>query len=213
LAHAIGSENRPAWEGPLSRKTEHDRTFRDEALPWLDAVYRYALRLSADPDAASDLTQETFLRAYRSWSSYETGTSVRSWLFAICRNVFLRGEERRKTHRKAMVVLREPDPRGVSHETLVLMSGDACDPEGAFWRSQLDTEVLRALEELPPEYSEAVTLADIEGFKLAEIAEILGVPLGTIKSRVFRARRILQKKLYDYAVESGIIRPRRAPPE
>lgn len=171
----------------------------------MDAVYRFALRLARDPDRAQDLTQDTFLRAYRNRDKYEPGTQIKSWLFTICRNLFLRGEERSRRHDEIVADIAEEDPRQISREFTVFMAARDRDPEGAFWRQVVDAEVLSAIDELPDEFRDAVVLSDLEDLSYAEISSILGVPVGTVKSRLFRGRRILQERLYEYAVAEGII--------
>jgi RNA polymerase sigma-70 factor, ECF subfamily len=192
--------------------TQVDRTFHEEILPELDAVYRFALRLARAPDRAEDLTQETFLRAYRNRAGYSAGTRARSWLFTICRNLFLRGEERHRRHSEVLGEVADEDPRRISREATVFMDARARDPEGAFWNRIVDDEILRAIDRLPTEFQEAVVLSDLEELSYEGIAEILGLPLGTVKSRLFRGRRMLQKELYAYAVEEGIIPPGPASP-
>jgi RNA polymerase sigma-70 factor (ECF subfamily) len=183
--------------------------FAEEALPWLDAVYRFALRLTGGNRAeADDLTQETFLRAYRHWDTYERGTSARSWLFTICRNAYLRQRERQA---------RRPETLETDLDYAVEALGaaeiyrdiSAADPERQFFDSFIDDEIQVAVESLPDEFREAVVLSDVEGLNYAEIAQVLGVPMGTVKSRLYRGRRQLERKLYDYAVEMGYIRRRR----
>ncbi|CAN5642432.1 sigma-70 family RNA polymerase sigma factor [soil metagenome] len=196
----------PVLPPPLPR----DRTFAEEALPEMDAVYRFALRLSGERDPAEDLVQETFIRAYRSWDSYSPGTRVRSWLFTICRNVFLRREQRMKRHRHIVGQVADEDPARISREATVYVSARNHDPEGAFWSQVVDEEILEAIRDLPPEFREALILADMEDLPYAEIAEVLGIARGTVKSRVFRARRILQERLYEYAVSQGIVVPKDA---
>ncbi len=182
-----------------------DRTFSEEALPQLDAVYRFALRLTQDPDGASDLTQDTFVRAYQNWDRYTPGTKAKSWLFTICRNLFLRREERSRRHEEIVTAVADEDPRSISREATVFLAVKDRDPEGAFWDGIVDEEVLRAIQDLPAEFRHAVVLSDLEDLSYAEIAEVMAVPVGTVKSRLFRGRRILQEKLHDYAVSEGII--------
>lgn len=182
-----------------------DGSFQDEALPQMDAVYRFALSLARDPDRAQDLTQETFLRAYRNWDKYTPGTRVKSWLFTICRNHFLQREERTRRHDEIVADAAEEDPKRISREATVFLAARGRDPEGEFWSRIVDDEVLRAIEALPDDFRDAVLLSDLEGLPYQEVAEILDVPAGTVKSRLFRGRRRLQRELYDYAVEQGII--------
>jgi RNA polymerase sigma-70 factor, ECF subfamily len=183
--------------------------FEAEALPWLDAVYRFALRLTAGRESeAEDLTQETFLRAYRSWETYQSGTNARSWLFTICRNVFLRQQQLRARLPETSDADIDADLEALAaidvfHET-------AYDPEQRFFDGVVDQEVIRALDSLPPDFREAVAMSDVEGMGYNEIAEVLGVPKGTVKSRIFRGRRLLQQILRAYAQEMGYIRRPRA---
>lgn len=182
--------------------------FEEEAVPHLDAVYRFALRLSGAPDQAEDLVQETFLRAYRSWDQYTKGTRAKSWLFTICRNVFLRGRERGQRHDEIVSESADRTGPGPNAVNPVWVSVLGVDPEGDFFESLLDDQVVDAIESLPEEYRTAVVLSDLEGLPYAEIAELMEVPVGTVKSRLFRGRRQLQKKLYEYAVEMGYIATR-----
>jgi len=188
--------------------------FEAEALPQLDAVYRFALRLSGSPAAAEDLVQETYLRAWRSWEQYTRGTRVKSWLFTICRNVFLRTEERGRRHAD---IVETESARGTAQGAAsvvnpVWISTLGRDPEADFFDSIVDEEVLQAIDDLPEEYRSAVVLSDLEGLTYEEMAKTLGVPAGTVKSRLFRGRRQLQKVLYEYAVEQGYISKRTRDP-
>jgi len=179
--------------------------FQKEALPHMDAVYRFALRLSGTRDRAEDLVQETFLRAFRSWGQYTPGTQCKSWLFTICRNVFLRQEERGQRFDEILSenLDRSSGPFDVVNPVWV-KAVDA-DPEGDFFRSIVDEEVFSRIQELPEDFRTVVVLSDLEGFSYQEIAEMTEVPVGTVKSRLFRGRRILQKALYEYAVSMGYI--------
>lgn len=188
-------------------------SFQEEALPHLDAVYRFALRLAGSPDAAEDLVQETFLRGFRAWDQYTPGTQCKSWLFTICRNVFLRQRERGQRHdeivQKNVASGGGISGTGVSVVNPVWQASQDLDPEGEFFSSIVDAEILEAIDGLPEEYRTAVVLSDLEGLPYAEIAELMEVPVGTVKSRLFRGRRQLQQKLYEYAVEQGYISPER----
>ena len=182
-----------------------DAAFHGEAIPQMDAVYRFALRLTGDPDSASDLTQDTFLRAYQNWDRYTPGTKAKSWLFTICRNLFLRRQERARRHDEIVTTMAEEDPRNISRESTVFLAVKDRDPEGAFWADVIDEEVHAAIDALPLEFRDAVVLSDLEGLSYAEIAEVMQVPVGTVKSRLFRGRRILQQQLFEYAVSEGIV--------
>lgn len=182
-------------------------TFEQEALPHLDAVYRFALRLTGSPSEAEDLVQDTFLRAYRAWDQYTLGTKAKSWLFTICRNTFLRGREResRRDELVSEAARSNPDRETVVNETPLFAGKAEYDPEGDFFRGLVDDRILEAIDGLPTDFREAVVLSDLQGMNYQEIAEVLDVPLGTVKSRLFRGRRLLQEVLYEYALESGFL--------
>jgi RNA polymerase sigma-70 factor (ECF subfamily) len=182
--------------------------FTEEALPQLDSVYRFALRLAAGREAeAEDLVQDTFLRAYRSWDTFRPGSNARAWLLTICRNVFLRGEERRGRRPEVTESQIDADVEALA-ATAAFSEVEAADPERAFFDSFVDEEVMRALDALPAPFREAVVLSDLEGLSYPEVAEVLDLPVGTVKSRLFRGRRLLQQALYGYALEMGYVRPK-----
>jgi len=189
----------------VDESTRPGTTFEAEALPCLDAVYRFALRLTGSEVEAEDLTQETFLKAHRAWSQYTAGTHVKSWLFTICRNAFLRDRDRSRRHREIVV---EQSGRSAPGETVqpVWATGGAA-PDAALFDGLVDRAVLDEISRLDEDFRVPLLLSDVEGLRYAEIAEILEVPVGTVKSRLFRARRRLQEALYEYAVESGFLRP------
>lgn len=171
----------------------------------MDAVFRFAVRLCRSQAEAEDLVQETFLRAYRAWDQYIPGTRCKSWLLTICRNVFLRSRERRQRHEE--ILTREVVFDEDSQELLnpIWSALPPSDPEGRFFGELIDQTVLDAIDQLPEEYRSALILSDIEGLSYAEIVDVMEVPVGTVKSRLFRARRLLQKELFEYAVEMGYL--------
>jgi len=179
------------------------REFEREALPHLDVVYRVALRLAGDETQAEDLTQETMFKAYQSWHQYRTGTNARAWLLTILRHTFI-NQYRRERNRAATVDVNEVESFTVFDELQEI------DPEGRFYDQIVDDEVLRAIDALPDDFRETLTLSDIEGLSYAEIAQITEVPIGTVKSRLFRARQTLQRVLRDYAVEMGYVKRSKA---
>ncbi len=183
-------------------------TFRQEALPHLDAVYRFALRLTGSEAEAEDLVQETFLRAFRAWDQYTLGTNAKSWLFTICRNTFLRGRERdTRRHELVTEAARSESQAGDDVFESPIFTGRAdYDPEGDFFRKLVDREILDAIDGLPDDFREAVVLSDLQGLNYQEIAHVLEVPLGTVKSRLFRGRKLLQKRLYHYALDTGFLK-------
>ena len=191
---------RPATPtGDPRDRAERRKQFEAEALVHLDALYSFALKLTHSPDEAEDLVSETILRALDRWEQYQLGTNVRAWLFTILYHAFVS----RKRRVDAREVQLSDDENGWSAYEAV---GEA-DPEGRFYDSFVDEEITRAIDELPEDYRTVVVLSDVHGLRYAEIAEILGIPEGTVKSRLFRGRRILQKKLVNYAIEMGYLKP------
>lgn len=198
--------DRAAEESRQASSEEEKRSsFEREALPHVDAVYRFALRLTGSADAAEDLVQETYFRGFRSWDQYTIGTRCKSWLFTICRNVYLRQRERKKRHDEILTEQATQSPARLSRENPVFAATKDEDPEGDFFRGIVDEEILLAIDELQEEYRTAVVLSDLHGLSYQEIAEVMEVPVGTVKSRLFRGRRQLQKKLYEYATSMGYL--------
>ncbi|MFQ5679020.1 MAG: sigma-70 family RNA polymerase sigma factor [Gemmatimonadota bacterium] len=178
-----------------SKKAE----FEAEAMVHLDALYGLALRLTGGNEArAEDLVQEAVLKAYRAWDDFELGTNCRAWLMTILRNTFI-NEFRRAQRRPSAVDYDDVAERSI-FETL-----REEDPEGQFFQRIIDDEVIRAIDELPDEFRITVVLSDLEGLSYQEISEIMEIPVGTVKSRLFRARKRLQERLYAYAREMGYL--------
>ena len=185
-------------------KRESDLRFEREALPWMDDVYRFARSMTRDEADADDLVQETYLRAYRAWHTFEPGSDCRRWLFTICRNVFLRTREREARRvdtggddavLETMAAVREASP-------FAQQNADAI-----FSRIDLVPAIRKALGTLPDAFRSAVVLVDVEGQSYDEAATVLGVPIGTVRSRLFRGRRLLQQQLLTYAKDAGISVP------
>ena len=174
-------------------------SFEKEALVHLDVLYRVALRLTANPSDADDLVQETMLKAYRAWDQYQQGTNAKAWLLTILRHAFI-NEYRRRVRHPETVDVDAIEPFAVFPDV------QDEDPQGAFFDKIVDDQVLKAIDQLPVVFRETLVLSDVEGMSYQEIADILKVPVGTVKSRLFRARHLLQAKLYDYAVEMGYIK-------
>ena len=205
-----GAVSRDSGNVPGSGADERRASFEREALPHLDAVYRFALRLAGSPDAAEDLVQETYFRGFRAWDQYTVGTRCKSWLFTICRNVYLRQRERKKRHDEILTEQAQETPARLSRENPVFAATQDQDPEGDFFRSIVDEEVLQAIDDLQEEYRTAVVLSDLQGLSYQEIADVMEVPVGTVKSRLFRGRRQLQQRLLHYAQSEGYIRVARS---
>lgn len=165
---------------------------RAEALTHLDGLYNLARWLVRDPAEAEDLVQETFLRALRGFHQFRAGTNLRAWLFQILRNTFF--TQYRKRGREPEAV--DPDVL----DTLAIRLGPASEAGSLSGASSgtLSVDLRAALEQLPDDYRAVVVLADVEDFTMTEVADIMGCPVGTVKSRLFRARAILQELLRDY---------------
>lgn len=176
------------------------RTFTREALPYLDVLYRVAVRLEREDASAEDLVQETMLKAFRSWHLYEPGTNVRAWLVTILRNTFYTLHARRQRLGHTVDI-------GEIEEFTLFDRIQEDDPEGRFFEYMVDDEVMQAVDALPEPFREVVVLNNLEGFRYEEIAKIVGVPVGTVKSRMSRGRRLLRKTLYTYAVTTGYLTP------
>jgi len=173
--------------------------FDAEAMRHLDALYAFALKLTRARDEAEDLVSDTMLRAIQRWEQYRLGTNIRAWLFTILYHAFV--------SRKRRVDAREVQPLEDEEGRMVFEAVGETDPEGTFYDSFLDEEIVGAIQALPDEYRLAVVMSDLHGLKYAEIAGVLGVPEGTVKSRLFRGRRILQGQLRGYAEEMGYLTP------
>lgn len=177
--------------------------FEEIAMPHADAMYGAALRMTRDPAAAEDLVQEALLRAYRFWHRFEKGTNIKAWLFRILTNTFINRYRKKQTEQTVMDD-REIDDllnRYADERTTQLPP----DTRDEFLKHVLGDDVMAALDELPFEFRMAVLLADMHDFSYKEIAEVLDCPVGTVMSRLHRARKMLQVKLFDYAVQRGVI--------
>jgi len=180
--------------------TEAD--FRAEALRWLPNVSRYARLLTRDPSDADDLTQETFLRAYNSWTTFRPGSDCRKWLFTICRHVFLRREQREAR----AVSVEDPDAEIQGTARLYWEAAES-GLANLFDRIDLGPAIERELRGLPSEYRDVVIMVDVEDCTYADASVALGIPVGTVRSRLFRARRLLQQALVDHARDIGLDTP------
>jgi RNA polymerase sigma-70 factor (ECF subfamily) len=177
-----------------------DKTrFADQAMPFMDALYTAAMRLTHNAADAEDLVQETYLKAYRAYESFEEGTNLRAWLYRILTNTFINNYRSKK---------RRPDESDIEEvEDLYLYrrlggleaaaAGRSAEDELLDWFT--DAEVKQAVEALPEQFRMAVLLSDVEGFSYKEIAEILDIPIGTVMSRLHRGRKALQRQLYEFA--------------
>lgn len=178
---------------------EKKAQFETEALVHLDSLYGLALRLTGGDSArAEDLLQEALLKAYRSWDDFQLGTNCRAWLMTILRNSFI-NDFRRERRRPHAVEFDEVAERSVFEEVKDV------DPAGGFFDRIIDEEVIAAIDSLPDDFRIPIVLSDLEGLSYQEVAEVMGIPVGTVKSRLFRARKRLQRQLHSYALEMGYI--------
>jgi len=180
--------------------------FQDAELPYRDPLFKTALRLTRSAEDAEDLLQETFLKAYRHYASFQPGTNLKAWLFKILKNTFI-NEYRRRKQLPAQVDFAELEE---TFESAVI-STDANatrTPESELMESTLDFEVKGALVALPHNYKVVVLLADIEGYAYKEIADILAIPVGTVMSRLYRGRRLLEKALLSFGVRYNYLHQR-----
>ena len=181
-----------------TEKAARDRSFEAEALPWLDDVYRFALSLTKDPVDADDVVQDTFLRAYKSWHTYVPGSDCRRWLFTICRNVFLRSLERRSP-------TLDIEADGEAPSTPIVHDGTRDATDDLLSRVDLGPAIERALARLPEPFQSTLVLVDVEDKPYETAATILGIPVGTVRSRLFRGRRLMQEMLRAYARDAGFV--------
>jgi len=177
------------------------KEFELEALPHLDALYNFALRMTGDGDDANDLVQDTFLKAFRFFDKFEKGTNCKAWLFRIMKNTFI------NTYRKKS---KEPDKVDYEdvenfYQNVKPSSTDSTHLEKEIYDNLFDDDISLALASLPDDFKTVIILSDIEGFTYDEIADFIDCPVGTVRSRLHRARKMLFAKLYKYANEKGYV--------
>src|SRR5688572_16223065 len=189
----------------LARRREARTEFEAAALVHLDALYGAAYRLARNPRDAEDLVQDTLLRAYRFWETFEKDSNCKAWLLRILTNTFINEYQRKKRSREVIdAAAAEQDATdGVLHH---VGADTQKSPERLLLDRSVSDDVQRALEALPDDFRTAVVLCDIEGLSYKEIAEIMECPVGTVMSRLFRGRRLLQTALREFAVASGYVR-------
>jgi RNA polymerase sigma-70 factor, ECF subfamily len=177
--------------------------FEREALKHLDALYGAALRLTRTPADAEDLVQDAFVKAYRFYDRFEPGTNMKAWLFRILTNTFI-NKYRRNSREKKVLEGRDAEPVGDGVMSRAAMRA-LTDPVSEAQRRLITAEIQEALESLPEEYRLMIVLADVEELSYKEIADVVGCPIGTVMSRLHRARKRMQKRLVSQAVQLGII--------
>ncbi len=183
------------------------------AMEYMPSLYSAASRLTHNASDSEDLVQETYLKAYRSFATFEEGTNLKAWLYRILTNTFInnyRAKQRRVDEQDLGDLEDMYLYKNLGSFESALASRSA---EDNLLDSLTDDEVKQALAELPESFRLPVYLADVEEFSYKEIAEMLNVPIGTVMSRLHRGRKALQKRLYDYATSEGLIRPTDREPE
>jgi len=192
-------KERAEVERILARDPALDDLFEAEMIPHHKALYRFAYKLTGDEDEANDLVQDTYLKAYRFIGSYEEGSNAKAWLFRILKNSFI------NNYRK-----QSKEPNKVDYEeaenflnTGISSYRETIDGRDKMFRSMVGDEVTRALNALPVDFRTVIILCDIEEFTYEEIAKIVDIPIGTVRSRLHRARKMLREMLTIYATEMG----------
>ncbi len=178
--------------------------FDAKTMPYVDSLYNTAYRMTGNSQDAEDLVQETFFKAYKYYDKFEEGTNLKAWLFKILKNTFINNYRKKKLEPKSVEFseIEESFERIVRHDP----DDQPLDPETQYLSNVMDEGVKKALEALPHDYRMVVLLADLEDFSYKEIAEILDCPVGTVMSRLYRGRKLLEKALMRYAKSHGYIR-------
>ncbi len=181
---------------------QNHKEFEQLTMPHADALLRTAVRMTRNPSDAEDLVQETYLKAYRFFDRFERGTNIRAWLFKIMTNLFI-NSYRDKAKRPEETSFDEMEDFSLYSKMAADTQKDGTNPEKELFDKLYGDEVQKALDRLPEEFKMVVMLNFVEGFSYQEIAEILGIELGTVKSRLHRGRKLLQKSLWEFAKKSG----------
>ncbi len=181
-----------------SEKEKND-IFNDEFLPHLNSMYNFGYRLTLDRDDAKDLVQDTYLKAYRFTDSFQKGTNAKAWLFRILKNSFI-NDYRKKSKEPAKVDYQEVETYYNSEDVDRQITPDL---RVESLSNMIGDEISNALNSLDVDFRTVIILCDLEGFKYEEMAKILDIPIGTVRSRLHRARALLKDKLSEYAKEMG----------
>jgi RNA polymerase sigma-70 factor (ECF subfamily) len=184
-----------------TKRTEFER----QALAHLDALYGAAYRLTRNPRDAEDLVQDSLLRAYRFWDSFQQDSNCKAWLLRIVTNTFINEYQRKKRSREVL----DAATAEQSATDGVLVQATAFDkqsPQQVLLQHSVSDDVQRALDSLPDDFRTAVILCDMQGLSYKEIAEIMECPVGTVMSRLFRGRKLLAAALRDFAVSEGYVK-------
>ena len=185
----------------LTIRPKNYTEFNSLVLPFQDALYNFALKMTKDEDDAKDLLQETLLKAYRFFDKFEKGTNIKAWLFMILKNTFI------NMYRKSSRTPLQVDYEDVQnfYENIKANEVSMTHSEEDAFSKTMDDEVTNAISSLQEDYRTVIILSDIEGYSYEEIAEFIDTPVGTVRSRLHRARKMLYSKLYDYAKVRGYV--------
>jgi len=184
---------------PEVNKVQKDGQFEKEFMPLINSLYNFAYRLTLDEDDANDLVQETYMKAYRFFDSYEQGTNAKAWLFRILKNSFI-NDFRKKSKQPSKVDYNEVESFYNSDEVDEKITTDLRIDTV---QDMIGDEVATALNALAVDFRTIIILCDLEGFTYEEMAKILDIPIGTVRSRLHRARNLLKEKLKKYASTMG----------
>ena len=193
----------------MREENKRRKEFEDIAMEHLDSLFSMAIRLVFNKEAAEDLVQETYLKAYRFFDTFQKGTNIKAWLFKILRNTFI--NKYRKTVNLPSEIFYE-DVESVNSNLSYKQESDSAELTDTLETKYndlgnlMEDDVKRAIDSLPIEYKEAILLSDVEELSYNDIAEITNVPIGTVKSRLNRGRKLLQKSLWEYAKDRGFIK-------
>jgi RNA polymerase sigma-70 factor (ECF subfamily) len=180
------------------------REFEATVLPLSNNLYGAAMRLTRDPSEAEDLVQDSMVRAFRFWHTFQLGTNIKAWMFTILRNTFINGYHRRG---RAQDFQNDVNSEVRSHGSIAAVAHSDSRPPGPEEAVAAEVQRIRvheALASLPTDYRLAVTYCDFDGLSYREIADVMECPIGTVMSRIYRARKILHDLLHDHAVEVGM---------
>jgi RNA polymerase sigma-70 factor (ECF subfamily) len=175
--------------------------FENETVPHQDALYNYALKIARNADDAQDLLQETYYKAYKNYHQFENGTNSKAWMFMILKNTFINNY--RKTKREPSKI--DYDEIEDIYENIKSDQAEDNNLDLDFYNNLLDDELSEALSKIPAKMREVFLLCDLEGYSYEEIAEIVNIPIGTVRSRLHRARKLLQDELFGYAKVNGYL--------
>ncbi len=179
--------------------------FTDSAMEYMPALYTAALRMTRNPSDADDLVQETYLRAYRAYGTFQEGTNLRAWLYRILTNTFINSYRAKKRRPEVSDVEDIEDLYLYRRVGEFAVQGTGRSAEEELMDHFTEGDIKDAIEALPEQFRVAVLLSDVEGFSYKEIADILDVPIGTVMSRLHRGRRALQKALAEFGSERGLV--------